>query len=173
MFPSLEKGYECGQDVVKVYELNSPLTAFQSTVGQLRSLLKGLDGMIDEVPLDTGPRRFGNVAFRKWCDLLEERALDLLDRHLPSLKSIESITDVDAVTELSAYLIGSFGSSQRLDYGTGHELSFLAFVAGIWKLGGFNAEKLEDEARAVVLGVFQPFVAKFSSGPWVLIIWTS
>jgi serine/threonine-protein phosphatase 2A activator len=36
---------------------------------------------------------------------------------------------VDANAELKEYLLGSFGSPQRLDYGTGHELSFVAFIA--------------------------------------------
>ena len=169
IFPSLEKGTETDQNV-KIFELDTPLIAFSSPVVQLRNLLKELDEMIDEVPLDQGPRRFGNVSFRKWCELLEERTQDLLHRYLPpAVKSIAPESGVDAATELSAYLIGSFGSSQRLDYGTGHELSFLAFLGGIWKLGGFNTEKLEDEARAIVLGVFQPFVARLFSGAYVLI----
>lgn len=41
------------------------------------------------------------------------------------------------------YLLGSFGSPQRLDYGTGHELSFAAFLCGIWVLGGFQPDRDE------------------------------
>ena len=67
---------------------------------------------------------------------------------------------VRAQDELSAYLLGSFGSAQRLDYGTGHELSFLAFLGGIWRLGGF--EKSNDagvEERGIVLGILEPYVS--------------
>jgi serine/threonine-protein phosphatase 2A activator len=33
-----------------------------------------------------------------------------------------------ALVEILPYFVGSFGSAQRLDYGTGHELSFAAFL---------------------------------------------
>ncbi len=50
----------------------------------------------------------------------------------------------EALQELKPYFIGSFGSPQRLDYGTGHELSFLAFLACLWKLGCFNDKGLKS-----------------------------
>ncbi|KAK5277966.1 Serine/threonine-protein phosphatase 2A activator 1, partial [Cryomyces antarcticus] len=54
--------------------------------------------------------------------------------------------------------MGSFGSAQRLDYGTGHELSFLAFLGCIWKLGGFPRTEAGVEERGVVLGVIEPYL---------------
>ncbi|CAD6499782.1 BgTH12-03895 [Blumeria graminis f. sp. triticale] len=56
--------------------------------------------------------------------------------------------------------MGSFGSSQRLDYGTGHELSFLAFLGSIWKLGGFSDEEAETmtTSRNIVICVMEPCV---------------
>jgi serine/threonine-protein phosphatase 2A activator len=54
--------------------------------------------------------------------------------------------------------MGSFGSAQRLDYGTGHELSFVAFVACLWKLGFFNDAKQGDMEREIVLNVIEPYV---------------
>ena len=141
---------------MQVYELDSKYVKFSPTVVRLQELLKDLEKMIDEVPLDTGPRRFGNVSFRKWCELLENRSVDLLERYLPSFNSIEHETEASAMTELQAYLLGSFGSAQRLDYGTGHELSFLAFLGCIWKLGGFDATDPQNEERGIVLGIIQP-----------------
>lgn len=38
-------------------------------------------------------------------------------------------------SELSAYLLGSFGSWQRLDYGSGHEMSFAAWLCFLARLG--------------------------------------
>ena len=62
--------------------------------------------------------------------------------------------------ELESYLIGSFGSAERLDYGTGHELSFLAFLGCIWKLGGFQRQdgEVRLEERNIVLGIIEPYV---------------
>ena len=39
-----------------------------------------------------------------------------------------------AVPELKAYLTDSFGSYERIDYGTGHELNFVAFLFCLFKL---------------------------------------
>jgi serine/threonine-protein phosphatase 2A activator len=61
--------------------------------------------------------------------------------------------------ELRAYFLGSFGSATRLDYGTGHELSFLAFLGCLWQLGGFKDEtshRSGDIERSIVFGVFEP-----------------
>jgi serine/threonine-protein phosphatase 2A activator len=38
----------------------------------LGRVLDELDGYIDEIPPSTGPRRFGNVAFRQWIKKMEE-----------------------------------------------------------------------------------------------------
>jgi len=66
-----------------------------------------------------------------------------------------------ALDELRHYLVGAFGSAQRLDYGTGHELSFLAFLGCLWKLGGFADGGADDGEveRSIVLGVVEPCVA--------------
>jgi serine/threonine-protein phosphatase 2A activator len=139
---------------VEAYELQSPFVTFSDTVKKLCDLLNQLDTIIDEVPLDSGPRRFGNVSFRKWSELVEERASGLLEQYLPAeVVAFKHDSEVDATAELRAYFLGSFGSAQRLDYGTGHELSFLAFLGGIWKLGGFPSPKPGEEERGIVLGV--------------------
>lgn len=129
-----------------------------SSVPVVKSLAEvitvNLHANIDNTPPEAGPRRFGNAAYRTWQDQLEAQATELLEQHLPSLQ----VKDQDAKRELRAYFLGSFGSKQRLDYGTGHELSFLAFLAGIWKLGGFKSVGEDDGARerAIVLGLIEP-----------------
>lgn len=157
MFPSKTPNDESHKPAIAVYESNSSSLQFSSVVLALQHLLRDLGSIIEEVPLDAGPRRFGNISFRKWCVLLEDRASALIKQHLPdAVTSFRHESQDDAVTELRAYLIGSFGSAQRLDYGTGHELSFLAFLGGIWKLGGFDTSNAKDEERGIVLGVIQP-----------------
>lgn len=145
----------------QTWELGSPEVVFSNPVIQLRQLLSALNGIIDKVPPDKGPRRFGNVSFRKWFQTVEDRISELLSDHLPSeVLSFSTATEVSAKNELEAYLLGSFGSPQRLDYGTGHELSFLAFIGSIWKLGGFDTTAPGNEERAIVVGVIEPYVKR-------------
>ncbi|CAI4217438.1 unnamed protein product [Parascedosporium putredinis] len=92
-----------------------------------------VEALVEEAPPDPGPRRFGNVSFRKWHQLIQERADDLMDEFIDN--------------------------EQRLDYGTGHELSFFAFLACLWKLGAFkDGKEGGDIERSLVLGVFEPYL---------------
>jgi serine/threonine-protein phosphatase 2A activator len=145
---------------VKEWTLQDSQVSFPPVVQNLAKLLEALTSIIDEAPPDPGPRRFGNVSFRKWSDLVGERVSDLLDQYLPA-EVFESCNgssseDVTAKHEVETYLVGSFGSSQRLDYGSGHELSFLAFLGCLWKLGAFPLGTDGATERAIVLGVFEP-----------------
>ena len=150
MFPSIN------HDGTVFFELGSPAVDFSPVIVQLRHLLGDLESLMDEAPPATGPRRFGNVSFRTWCGLLEDRGPELLRKYLPdTVLSFNQTGHGEPLAELEGYLNGSFGSSQRLDYGTGHELSFLAFLGCIWKLGGFPGDTAApgDAERAIVLGV--------------------
>jgi serine/threonine-protein phosphatase 2A activator len=115
--------------------------------------------MVEEAPPDAGPQRFGNSSFRKWYQLVESRLPELLEKHVPAnvlaFNHHES-AEVSPKAEISSYLLGSFGSAQRLDYGTGHELSFLAFIACIWKLEGFPSGAAGVVERDIVTGVIEP-----------------
>lgn len=158
MFPRRQK-HSSEQSGALVWDIGNLELLRYPAVIQLASMLTKLTEYIDEAPPDNGPRRFGNVNFRKWFDLVSSRVESLLDDHLPSLSAIDASQYPDARKEILAYLLGSFGSAQRLDYGTGHELSFLAFLGCIWKLGGFEQEeKAEDgsQQRAIILGVLEP-----------------
>ncbi|KAL2354918.1 serine/threonine-protein phosphatase-like protein 2A activator 1 [Cryomyces antarcticus] len=150
----------------RTWQLRDDNIPFSNTVIRLQELLKRLENMIEEAPPDTGPRRFGNVSFRKWYAMVEERISGLLEEYLPPEVLVHEAqhngkgkdAQVTAKDELQAYLMGSFGSAQRLDYGTGHELSFLAFLGCIWKLGGFPRTEAGVEERGVVLGVIEPYL---------------
>lgn len=135
---------------ISVCTLDSPPT-YSPIVTSLRSLVNDFENLLVQAPPDTGPRRFGNVAFREWYRLAEEQTDSLLRKHIGS--TLQQYADNPAVlAELKAYLLGSFGSAQRLDYGTGHELSFLAFLACLSKINAFAP----GEERAIVIGVVQP-----------------
>ena len=162
MFPSYVQKSESDQKKeVHTWDLGSPEVVFSESVLRLRSLLEALSTIIDEVPLDTGPRRFGNVSFRKWYQIVEERSTNLLSQYLPDTVleyASECGPGASPQDEISSYLLGSFGSAQRLDYGSGHELSFLAFLGCIWKLGGFNTSGSGNEERGIVLGIIYPYL---------------
>lgn len=139
------------------------------SVLKLQELLDKVEAVVEEAPPDPGPRRFGNLMFRKWHSLLEEKVDGLLGEALaPGVLEFgrgggDDESEGDAahpITELRAYFLGSFGSSQRLDYGTGHELSFLAFLGCLWKLGAFESEGQQDGEmeRSIVLGVIERLV---------------
>ncbi|KAK8233639.1 phosphotyrosyl phosphatase activator [Phyllosticta capitalensis] len=145
----------------RTWSLGDGDVAFSDPVQKLRSLLQKLASVIDEAPPDPGPRRFGNVSFRKWFEIVEQRLPAWMDETLPANVlefGKDDGGDGKAKDELVAYLLGSFGSAQRLDYGTGHELSFLAFLGGIWKLGGFAEADPGVEERGIVIGVIEPYL---------------
>ncbi|KAK9470607.1 protein phosphatase, partial [Dipodascopsis tothii] len=79
-----------------------------------------------------GPRRFGDPAFRTWGAELVARAPALVD----AIYVGEAGPPAEARAELAGYLAQSFGSFARLDYGTGHELSFLVFFGLATGSGG-------------------------------------
>lgn len=144
---------------VQSWHLGDAEVPITPSVLAIQQLLINLDAIIEEAPPDLGPRRFGNVSFRRWYELLEARIPDLLDQFLPTHILDLKSNGVTAKDELKAYLLGGFGSAQRLDYGTGHELSFLAFLGCVWKLRGFHEAATVDDGsieRSVVFGIIEP-----------------
>ena len=146
---------------VQTWQLDLSVPSTEA-VSKLQELLQRVDAIIEEAPPETGPRRFGNASFRKWYKILESRVPDLLRTYLPAdvLNFGSKSEDISALDEIVPYFLGGFGSSQRLDYGTGHELSFLAFLGCIWKLGGFAESYTQDGSleRSIVMGVIEPYV---------------
>ncbi|QIX01386.1 hypothetical protein AMS68_006903 [Peltaster fructicola] len=135
---------------VETHQLDVP-EQYTTAVKAVKDLLAALSGLIEQAPPDTGPRRFGNVAFRSWVALLNEHIDQLLDSHL---RSVIPASRHSVLVELKVYILESFGSAQRLDYGTGHELSFLAFLGGLWKLGVFS----QDDQWQIVAGAVNPYL---------------
>lgn len=157
MFPRCPPTVNGQRQSIQAWELDSPGGSFSELTQRLQGLLTELNAVVDEVPPDPGPRRFGNVAFRTWYEIIKSRLSSLLQRHLPGkVLSFKALSNVSAEDELRSYLLGAFGSAQRLDYGTGHELSFLAFLGCIWKLGGFDGSSPGKEERGIVLGIIEP-----------------
>ena len=84
----------------------------------LESLLVKVDAAVDEIepiPIEMGKsQRYGNKSFK----ILIERIKEIISNSL--------IGNEQFLKEL---FIVSFGDSTRIDYGTGHELSFIIFVS--------------------------------------------
>lgn len=92
--------------------------------------LKSLLGTLNEKTNEIGPykedkdQRFGNKAYRVWFDEMRSQ----LDNYF-------KLFSEENASELRPYLEDSFGNKQRIDYGTGHELNFIIFLLGLYKLG--------------------------------------
>lgn len=108
-------------------------------------MLERLDTWINEIPPLDSPQRFGNLAFRTWGKKLEDNANDILEELLPDHLHA-------CVRLLAPYLVISFGSFTRLDYGTGHEAAFALLLLCLSLVRFFQPEPQEE--RNLVLVVF-------------------
>lgn len=100
---------------------------------QVLKLFDELAKLLDEIPAIDQPQRFGNKAYRDWLAKLKENAIDYLQSALPASMH-------RAVPEISVYFTESFGNAIRIDYGTGHELSFIMFLCCLFKIGFLKEE---------------------------------
>ncbi|KAK4201578.1 putative serine/threonine-protein phosphatase 2A activator [Triangularia verruculosa] len=141
------------------YPLTPNRKEWSAPVRKLRELLAKAEGLMAEAPPEENKnRRFGNGSCRVWHGLLGER----IGGWVGGLFDDEEI-DKRVGEELKGYFMGSWGDKGRLDYGTGHELSFLAFLGGLWKVRYFGTageEEREDGEveREIVTGVVEPYL---------------
>merc|ERR1719510_761901 len=101
-------------------------------VEKLVSILDTLDKWTDEIKPIEQQQRFGNKAFRIWHEKLTSTSEELLK---------DLIKDENAINEVQVYLHDSFGNSTRIDYGTGHEMAFVMFLACLFHVGVFEVKK--------------------------------
>lgn len=114
----------------------------------LRDLLELLVQWVDEIPPIEQPMRFGNKAYRLWLD----RVIAQAPEKLTGLTTQPGFSK--AIPEIQVYFLESFGSYERLDYGTGHELNFIAFLYCMFKMGVYHQEDL----KAAINCVFQKYM---------------
>ena len=134
------KGKE--RQTVEVVDTSSPLIKW------LLDLLIKAEELITKFPpqnRNADVNRFGNVAFREWIFALQDELIPEFMRRVP-LKD----EDEQRLKELEGYLVNSVGSSQRIDYGTGHELHFLIFLLGL--------QAHVDDYADLVLKVFSSYL---------------
>ncbi|KAM8802029.1 serine/threonine-protein phosphatase 2A activator isoform 2-T2 [Rhynchonycteris naso] len=116
-------------------------------IEKLVTLLNTLDRWIDETPPVDQPSRFGNKAYRTWYAKLDEEAENLVATVVPTHLAA-------AVPEVAVYLKESVGNSTRIDYGTGHEAAFAAFLCCLCKIGVLRV----DDQVAIVFKVFSRYL---------------
>ncbi|GAA5879211.1 hypothetical protein JCM3774_003522 [Rhodotorula dairenensis] len=90
-------------------------------------------------------------AFQAWLAKLAQEADKLYHESLTPAQHV-------AIPELAFHLRSAFGSPARLDYGTGHELSFLAFLLILRLVGAFtptDEPALARETFAIYLDVMK------------------
>ena len=92
------------------------------------NFLEEISAWIDEVPPIEQPMRFGNKAFRTLMD----KVIAASDEKLASFCNAPGFER--AIPEIKVYWEESFGHYERIDYGTGHELNFIAFLFCMFKL---------------------------------------
>ena len=118
-----------------------------TSVLQICSLLSAIEGLMNQYPAEDTGSRFGNPAFRGFDEQIAHRSASFHSSQL-------EITDEAAVEELSVYLTHSFGSRERLDYGSGHELNFLMWLLCLFRLGKIQMQDLP----ALVVVVFVQYL---------------
>ena len=131
-----------------MYKRQSEDCPVSSAVQKLLDALHKLSQFIKQAPPVTHEVRYGNPAFRDWFDMMKDAApeivYDILGEQLG-----------EATVELIPYFIDSFGNRSRIDYGTGHETTFVSFLYCLFCLGTLK----EEDCRAVLLKVFKGYLA--------------
>lgn len=112
-------------------------------LGKMLQQIKYIALNTEPLPLHSG-QRYGNPAFK----IFHQKISDSTDELLSGLNHPD---------ELSIYLLGSFGNKTRIDYGTGHELHFLAFLYCYFISGSTPSGKGVNELYTLA-SVFDEYV---------------
>ncbi|KAL7605374.1 uncharacterized protein LOC111886219 [Lactuca sativa] len=117
------------------------------TITSIISILQTLLQFVDEIPPLQQSARYGNLAYRDWHSRMTENADSLTLQFLPA--------DLNSATvEITPYFTDSFGNASRIDYGTGHETNFAAWLYCLARLGIIK----EEDYPAVVSRVFVKYL---------------
>lgn len=124
--------------------LSQASESIQKTV----ALLDEIDRWTDEIEPIQQPQRYGNKAFREWHARLVSRAQSLVETHLAGAGTFDPL-------EAASYLHVAFGNETRIDYGTGHEAAFFAFLVVLMESGVFH---MPNDEPFIVLIIFTRYL---------------
>eukprot|EP00485_Elphidium_margaritaceum_P001069 CAMPEP_0202695896 /NCGR_PEP_ID=MMETSP1385-20130828/9342_1 /ASSEMBLY_ACC=CAM_ASM_000861 /TAXON_ID=933848 /ORGANISM="Elphidium margaritaceum" /LENGTH=402 /DNA_ID=CAMNT_0049351977 /DNA_START=22 /DNA_END=1230 /DNA_ORIENTATION=+ len=143
-----------------------------STTTKVLAMLDTLKSWAIDIPPCQIQTRYGNKAYRTWRDKIQQQSKQLLMGLLPqqwtvpqsqseSQKSEQKSSDAaqhsilqGILCELRGYLLQSFGDYTRIDYGSGHELTFVCFLLILAELRLFK----RTDFAAIVLRIFNRYL---------------
>jgi len=129
---------------VKNKKITDPCNVSEN-VQKTLDLLQQLEKWIEEIPpIESQFQRFGNRAFKIWIERLETCSYDLIKDMLPEEMK-------NAAVEVTPYFTGGFGNGIRIDYGSGHELSFVAFLCCLDLIDFYTEEDYEAVVHKVLV----------------------
>ncbi|XP_076890067.1 uncharacterized protein LOC143541034 [Bidens hawaiensis] len=131
---------------IRGHKLSDPCHVSNATAS-IVSILQTLTQSVDQIPPLPQSSRYGNLAYRDWHARMTENADQFMLQFLPHDLS-------SATVELTPYFTDSFGNSSRIDYGTGHETNFAAWLYCLTRLGVIT----EQDYQAVVARVFVKYL---------------
>ena len=114
----------------------------------LEKMMDKLDEIFNETPVQKTEQRFGNTALKIFYEKVGKDYESIL------LEAIKPKEDKLLALELKNYLMNSFGSNMRLDYGTGHELNFLCILLILYLTGYYSREDFDS----LVVHVFYRYI---------------
>eukprot|EP01027_Heterolobosea_sp_BB2_P023835 GEZU01035858.1.p1 GENE.GEZU01035858.1~~GEZU01035858.1.p1 ORF type:complete len:251 (-),score=44.62 GEZU01035858.1:3-755(-) len=138
---------------IKGKKLSDPCTISPS-VQRCINALRFLNDLIAEYPPIKQPTRFGNKAFKQWYDRMVQETPRLMKQILAIPPEREQ-EEAWKIQELTPYFTDSFGNATRIDYGTGHEAAFAAWMCCLAQLGVFNPE---TDKFAIVARLFPTYL---------------
>ncbi len=160
------------------YDPEDPLKNLPPAMACLHGALQEMVSWVDQIPPQTQSSvgiRFGNPSFKAWHEKLMERSESIIatilyardDTELTPEAACQRGRDAAAgeplpkgdssVQQVSPYLHDSFGHAIRLDYGTGHESSFLVFLFILSKVKCMGALSMVT-LKAVTLSIVHQYL---------------
>ncbi|KAM1316646.1 hypothetical protein ACFX13_020401 [Malus domestica] len=133
-------------DSIRAKKISDPCHQ-SDVVNTLVSILETLIQWVDEIPPTQQAARYGNVSFRSWHERLSETSHSLMLQFLPEHLHPSTI-------EIVPYFTDSFGNPSRIDYGTGHETNFAAWLYCLARMGVIK----EEDYPAVVARVIVKYL---------------
>eukprot|EP00934_Nitzschia_sp_Nitz4_P006822 Nitzschia sp. Nitz4//scaffold3_size479765//52709//53986//NITZ4_000020-RA/size479765-processed-gene-0.83-mRNA-1//-1//CDS//3329550518//6812//frame0 len=155
-----------------------PLQDLPPSMACLHGALRQMETWVDEFPpTNQEAARFGNPAFRLWHTRLTQRSHAIVTAILHARNSTDSVEQASqngwdaaagktsppedaSVQQVSCYLHDSFGHATRLDFGTGHESSFMVFLYVLSKVKCLGAQTPPPLAamKLVTLSLFDQYL---------------
>jgi len=120
---------EIAGDTERRYDLGAPDVEAREEKG-IVAFLQAVSGIVKEVPVEKEDQRYGNKGFVNFVERIKKEGENLIKKFLFSEKD----KGAKKTEVLQTYLQASFGNQTRIDYGTGHELSFFCFLIVLHKM---------------------------------------